>query len=158
MESYYRYMNQDEQKQVTLSFLAGYDGPCPYCGFQLKHPQTNTCSECGCRLKLALYKRFSCSSWLLFMFGIIATIGVCIDQAGLFFAARIYQGAPLVWKWILPELILIAFLIGALIGWWKLKSWATELRPPVKICIGIAGILMPIFWFNVLFWLFVLTF
>jgi hypothetical protein len=92
------------------------------------------------------------------MFGIIATIGVCIDQAGLFFGARIYQGAPLVWKWILPELILLAFLIGALIGWWKLKPWAMELRPPVKICIGIAGILMPIFWFNVLFWLFVLTF
>jgi hypothetical protein len=151
-------MNEAQQKQVTLSFLAGYDGPCPHCGVQLKHLQSDTCSECGHRLELALRERFSCSSWLLFMFGIIATIGVCIDQAGLFFAARLFQGAPLVWKWILPELFLIVFLIVALIGWWKLKTWAMGLRPPIKLYIGIAGILMPIFWFNVLYWLFYLTF
>ena len=158
MESYYRYMNEAEQKQVTLSFLTGYDGPCPHCGFHLKCPQTSTCSECGRQLELALRKRFSCSSWLLFMFGIIASIGVCIDQAGLLFTAPLYRGAPLVWKWILPELILIAFLLGALIGWWKLKTWATSLRPPIKTCVGIAGVLMPVFWFNVLYWLFVITF
>ncbi len=92
------------------------------------------------------------------MFGIIATIGVCIDQAGLFFAASFYRGAPLMWKWILPELILIALLIGTLIVWWKLKAWAMELRSPIKACIGIVGILMPIFWFNVLYLLFVITF
>ena len=151
-------MNEAQQKQVTLSFLAGYDGPCPHCGVQLKHLQSDTCSECGHRLELALRERFSCSSWLLFMFGIIASIGVCIGQGGLPFTGPLYRGAPLVWKWILPELILIVFLIGALIGWWKLKTWAMGLKPPIKTCIGIAGVLMPIFWFNVLFWLFVLTF
>jgi hypothetical protein len=151
-------MDEAKQKQITLSFLAEYDGPCPHCGFHLKYPQANTCSECGRTLKIVLRKRFTCSSWLLFMFGIVATIGVCIDQAGLFFAARLYQGSPLIWKWILPELILIALLTCTLIGWWKLKTRVMGLRPPLKICIGIVGVLMPFFWFNVLFWLFVITF
>jgi|TARA_B100000959_G_scaffold282657_2_gene349594 hypothetical protein len=150
-------MKQTELEVVTLAFLKQYDGPCPYCGFHLKQPKSDMCSECGGTLVLSLSKPFRCSSWLLFMFGLVASIGVCIDQLGLLFAARVHQGSPLVWKWILPELILIFGLAASLVLWWKLRVWTQGLGIAWKRVIGFTGALMPLFWFNVLFWLFVLT-
>jgi len=151
-------MKQSELEVNTLSFLEQYDGPCPYCNFHLKKPQSSRCSECGKPLVLSLAKPFRCTSWLLFTFGLVASIGVCVDQAGLFFAAKLYQGSPLVWKWVLPELVLIVLLIAGLFFWWKLRPWTLQLGPVWKLVVGALGLLMPLILFNVLFWVFVLTF
>ncbi len=150
-------MKQTELEVATLVFLEHYDGPCPHCSSHLKRIHSNQCSECGGTLALSLAKPFRCTPWLLFTFGLISSIGVCVDQLGLFFAARLYHGSPLVWKWILPELILILGLSAGLVFWWKLRVWAQGLGVGWGRAIGLAGILMPLFWFNVLFWAFVLT-
>ena len=150
-------MKQTELEVTTLVFLGQYDGPCPHCAFHLKKPQSIYCSECGGGLVLSLEKPFRCTSWLLFAFGLIASLGVCIDQVGLFFAAKLYQGAPLVWKWVLPELIFIFVLFVGLFFWWKLRHWSQSRGVVWRRVIGFVGVLMPIIWFNVLFWLFILT-
>ena len=140
------------------SFLRDYEGPCPHCGFHLKRTSSSRCPECGSKLELTLKEGFKCSSWMLFLFGIVCSIGVCIDQAGLFFAARIYNGSPLMWRWVLPELVLIVLLLIGLLFWWKLRRWILGLNPALRWVIGFIGVLMPIVLFNVLFWIFTLTF
>ncbi|MDG1136930.1 MAG: hypothetical protein P8N28_01610, partial [Phycisphaerales bacterium] len=119
-------MKPIELEEVTRTFLDQFDGPCPSCGFRLQKTPSSRCSECGFRLSVALTKPHKCTSWKLFMFGLVASFGVCFDQLGLFFAARVYQGTPIEWKWVLPELLVIAVLLGCIYWWWNLKSWASR--------------------------------
>ena len=151
-------MEQTELDTAALIILKQYDGPCPHCGFHLSHPQSNKCSECGAILVLSLSKPFRCTSWLLFAFGFIASIGVCVDQVGLFVAARIINGSPFIWGWILPEVILTIVLFVGLCWWWKVRSWALGLSPTWKWVIGGVGLAMPFFWFVALFTGFYITF
>jgi hypothetical protein len=151
-------MKLTELEVTTRTFLDQYDGPCPSCGFHLQKPPSNRCSECGYLLSISLTKPDRCNSWKLFMFGLVASFGVCFDQAGLFFAARVYQGTPIDWKWVLPELIFITVLMGCIYWWWSLRSWAGTRGRVLKNMFGIAGVLLPLIVFNCIFWLFILTF
>jgi len=150
-------MEHADKNRNTLSFLAHFEGPCPRCGFKLHHPTSNNCPECGFILLVTLKKPFQCTSWHLFLFGLIASLGVCIDQAGLFFAARVYQGSPIMWAWVLPELFFFVLIAAVCCLWWKARKWANELSNNSKLFIGAAGLVLPIIWFNIIFWLFVLT-
>jgi hypothetical protein len=93
----------------------------------------------------------------LFLFGLIASLGVCIDGVGLFFAARVYQGSPMMWKFVLPELLFFVLIAAGIVLWWKARKWANELSDNSKLFIGAAGLVLPIVWFHILYWLFVLT-
>ena len=92
------------------------------------------------------------------MFGLIASLGVCIDQAGLFFAARVFQGSPIVWGWVLPELLLLIVCFVGIFFWWRAREWANSLGHNTKLAIGALGLALPILWFNLIFWVFVITF
>jgi len=144
-------MKQTELEVTTLAFLELYDGPCPHCSFHLKKPQTHRCPECGGCLVLSLKQPFRCTSWLLFTFGLIASVGVCVDQAGLFIAARVINNVSFLWSWILPELVLSILLFVGLMYWWKLRVWALNLSPVWKGVVGACGLFMPFFWFSLLF-------
>jgi hypothetical protein len=151
-------MEHTDKNEKTLSFLAQFEGPCPGCGFQLHHPVSTKCPECGFALSITLKKPFLCTSWHLFMFGLVASLGVCVDQIGLHFMARFYQGSPIVWGWVLPELFLLIVCFVGIFFWWGARAWANALGHNAKLAIGALGLALPILWFNLIFWIFVLTF
>jgi hypothetical protein len=151
------FMGDLEKHEFAMSFLRNYDGPCPSCGFRLKNPTSNRCPECGYELVPTLHSPNTLTSWLLFFLGLVASLGVCIDQLGLLTAAVLYQGNPISWRWALPEVILFVILSVTLVAWWKRRNWVAGLSRSARINIGVLGVALPFIVFNAVYWLFIWT-
>jgi rRNA maturation protein Nop10 len=70
----------DRKQKRTGEFLSKFNGPCPYCGYQLKNPSSERCPECGSRLVVGVFSPFRFSPWHALVVSTAITIGVCFDR------------------------------------------------------------------------------
>lgn len=130
-------------EQSDQNYIRVYVGPCPYCGFHLQRPKTNTCSECGNTLEITLKAPFKLTGWFLAFVGICSCIAIYVTHIGFQLAAGYASGGRVMWRIVIPETIVLLVLLFVAFAWFLMYQWFLERRAVTKRIAGTIGCLLP---------------
>lgn len=125
----------DSKNNRNVAQLKHYSGPCPYCGYQLKNPDTSRCPECGSHLLFRLVAPFRFTPWHAMLYGLAISIGACLDRVFLSIVGIINSNA---WFVIENQMILLLEMFGTsflgmiivCVGFyvvWRQKKWFVQI-------------------------------
>ena len=103
---------KDKAKKRTIDFLKDYNGPCPHCGYILKHTDRSTCSECGSTLSVQLRAPFRLTPWHALVLSAAVSLGVLFDRVFLSILGSTSSNNNLAGKLIV--MFVISFVIAVL--------------------------------------------
>lgn len=125
--------------QRLQEHLAEHPEPCPNCGYNLHHLETDRCPECGTALRLGLTrtKPPSLAAWLVMIVPMLIATG-----EGLFswfwFLYMLIEGTLIDmawWEWTLLVLI-TPVMLGALVGL-IVRPWFVRWNPAIQWSIAV---------------------
>ena len=136
-------MSMAGSEQSEQKYIREYVGPCPYCGFHLQKPKTNTCSECGNTLEITLKAPFRLTGWFLAFVGICSSIAIYLTHIGFQLTSGFLSNGRILWRIIVSESIVLFVLVLTAFFWVFMYQWFLERRPVTKWIVGTVGCLLP---------------
>ncbi len=122
-------VESDNNRSET--FLKGFRGPCPVCGYHLNEPTNSRCPECGSRLRVQLVAPFHFYPWHALLMGIVVSFGVCFDRLLLIIHGYVWsngQNPPWGFLGISTLLILVLCVAGFFV--WRYKTRLERMSKP----------------------------
>lgn len=138
-------------EQSNQKYIQEYVGPCPYCGFHLQRPKTNTCSECGNTLEITLKAPFKMTGWFLMLLGLCSTIAIYLNHVIFHLIGAYASGGRVTGKILVPEILVLLSLSVVAFVWFYMYQWFFARKTITKWISGTIGCLLPFVMFYVMF-------